>query len=119
MPPADAAPEAWNVAVKAFEEGAVFTLSNTPLALRFGNIKDLSVQCNAEVIPADATSVKDLENVISRSMEVLGGKVDFILHSIGMSMNVRKSREYDDLDYDYFLKRYFSGSPSRSINSSA
>ena len=95
---------AWNVAVKAFEEGAVFTLSNTPLALRFGNIKDLSVQCNAEVIPADATSVKDLENVISRSKEVLGGKVDFILHSIGMSMNVRKSREYDDLDYDFYRK---------------
>jgi enoyl-[acyl-carrier protein] reductase I len=95
---------AWNVAVKAYEEGAVFTLSNTPLALRFGNIKDLSVQCNAEVIPADATSVSDLEKVISRSMEVLGGKVDFILHSIGMSMNVRKSREYDDLDYDFYRK---------------
>lgn len=95
---------AWNVAVKAFEEGAVFTLSNTPLALRFGNIKDLSAQCNAEVIPADATSVSDLENVISRSMEVLGGKVDFVLHSIGMSMNVRKSREYDDLNYDFYSK---------------
>jgi len=95
---------AWNVAVKAFEEGAVFTLSNTPIALRFGNIKDLSVQCNAEIIPADATNVKDLQQVISRSMEVLGGKVDFILHSIGMSMNVRKSREYDDLDYDFYRK---------------
>jgi enoyl-[acyl-carrier protein] reductase I len=95
---------AWNVAVKAYEEGAVFTLSNTPLALRFGNIRDLSDRCNAEIIPADATSVKDLENVISRSMEVLGGKVDFILHSIGMSINVRKSREYDDLDYDFYRK---------------
>ncbi|MEI8005857.1 MAG: SDR family oxidoreductase [Bacteroidota bacterium] len=95
---------AWNVAVKAFEEGAVFTLSNTPLALRFGNLRDLSAQCNAEIIPADATSVSDLEQVISRSMEVLGGKVDFILHSIGMSMNVRKSREYDDLDYDFYRK---------------
>jgi len=95
---------AWKVAVKAYEEGAVFTLSNTPLALRFGNTRDLSVRCNAEIIPADATSVKDLENVIKRSMEVLGGKVDFILHSIGMSMNVRKSREYDDLDYDFYRK---------------
>ncbi len=95
---------AWNVAVKAFEEGAVFTLSNTPLALRFGNLRDLSAQCNAEIIPADATSVSDLEQVISRSMEVLGGKVDFILHSIGMSLNVRKSREYDDLDYDFYRK---------------
>jgi len=95
---------AWNVALKAHEEGAVFTLSNTPIALRFGNLKVLSEKCGAEIIPADATSVKELENVIRRSMEVLGGKIDFILHSIGMSMNVRKSREYDDLDYDYYHK---------------
>lgn len=95
---------AWNVALKAHEEGAVFTLSNTPIALRFGNLKGLSEKCGAEIIPADATSVKELENVIRRSMEVLGGKIDFILHSIGMSMNVRKSREYDDLDYDYYHK---------------
>jgi len=95
---------AWNIALKAKEEGAVFTLSNTPLALRFGNLKDLSLQCDSEIIPADATSLKELENVLQRSMEVLGGKIDFLLHSIGMSMNVRKSREYDDLDYDYYHK---------------
>ena len=95
---------AWKIAERAYEEGAVFTLSNTPIALRFGEINRLSASCNAEVIPADAVSVSDLENVFHRSMEVLGGKVDFILHSIGMSMNVRKHRDYDDLDYDYFLK---------------
>jgi enoyl-[acyl-carrier protein] reductase I len=95
---------AWKIAERAHEEGAIFTLSNTPIALRFGEINKLSQACNAEVIPADAVSVSDLENVFSRSMEVLGGKVDFILHSIGMSMNVRKHRNYDDLDYDYFLK---------------
>ncbi|MEI6883360.1 MAG: SDR family oxidoreductase [Bacteroidota bacterium] len=95
---------AWNVALKAHEEGAVFTLSNTAVALRFGTIKALSEHCGAEIIPADATSVSDLENVISKSTEILGGKLDFMLHSIGMSMNVRKSREYDDLDYDYYHK---------------
>jgi len=95
---------AWKIAERAHEEGAVFTLSNTPIALRFGEIKRLSEACNAEVIPADAVSVSDLENVFLRSIEILGGKVDFILHSIGMSMNVRKHRDYADLDYDYFMK---------------
>jgi len=95
---------AWKIAEKACEQGAIFTLSNTPVAMRFGEIHKLSKKCNAEVIPADATSVKDLEHVFSRTMEIFGGKIDFVLHSIGMSMNVRKSREYDDLDYDYFMK---------------
>jgi enoyl-[acyl-carrier protein] reductase I len=95
---------AWKIAEKAYEQGAVFTLSNTPVALRFGEISQLSEKCHAEIIPADATCVSDLEHVFSRSMEIFGGKVDFVLHSIGMSMNVRKGREYDDLDYDYFLK---------------
>jgi enoyl-[acyl-carrier protein] reductase I len=95
---------AWKIAEKAFEQGAEFTLSNTPVALRFGEIDVLSEKCHAEVIPADATSVTDLERVFARSMEIFGGKIDFVLHSIGMSMNVRKSREYDDLDYDYFMK---------------
>jgi enoyl-[acyl-carrier protein] reductase I len=95
---------AWKIAERAHEEGAVFTLSNTPVALRFGEINELASSCNAKIIPADATSVKDLEHVFTRSMEVLGGKVDFVLHSIGMSLNVRKQKEYDDLDYDYFQK---------------
>ncbi len=95
---------AWNVALKAYEEGAIFTLSNTPLAIRFGNVKDLAEHCHTEIIPADATNVKELEHVFNRTMEIMGGKIDFILHSIGMSMNVRKSREYDDLDYDFYRK---------------
>jgi len=95
---------AWKTALKAYEEGAVFTLSNTPVALRFGELHELAAKCNAEIIPADATNSKDVNHVFSKSMEVLGGKVDFVLHSIGMSLNVRKHREYDDLDYDYFLK---------------
>jgi len=95
---------AWKIAEKAYEQGAVFTLSNTAVALRFGEINELAEKCHAEIITADATSVSDLEHVFRRTMEIFGGKIDFVLHSIGMSMNVRKGREYDDLDYDYFMK---------------
>ena len=95
---------AWKVAEKAVKEGATITLSNTPVAVRMGEVSALSEKLNCEVIPADATSVEDLENVFKRSMEVLGGPVDFVLHSIGMSPNVRKKRTYDDLDYDMLEK---------------
>ena len=96
---------AWKVAEKAHEEGATFTLTNTPVAMRFGEIEELAAKCNnATIIPADATNIADIENLISKSMEILGGKVDFILHSIGMSLNVRKGRAYDDLDYNFFQK---------------
>lgn len=95
---------AWKVAQRAREEGATFTLTNTPSSIRFGGIEDLAKDCNTIVIPADATSIPDLENLIDKSMEFLGGKVDFILHSIGMSLNVRKKRVYNDLDYNYLNK---------------
>ncbi|HTX88305.1 MAG TPA: SDR family oxidoreductase [Bacteroidales bacterium] len=95
---------AWKVATRSREEGAAFTLSNTPAAIRFGALKELAEQCGSVIIPADATSPRDLEQVFQKSMEVLGGRIDFILHSIAMSMNVRKSREYDDLDYDFYQK---------------
>jgi len=95
---------AWKVAEKAHEEGAMFTLSNTPLALRFGEINELADKTGSQIIMADATNVKELEEVLSKSMEVLGGKIDFILHSIGMSMNVRKGKKYDDLNYDFYHK---------------
>jgi enoyl-[acyl-carrier protein] reductase I len=95
---------AWKIALKAKEEGAQFTLTNAPIAMRMGAINKLAEQCGSVVIPADATSVVDLENLIDKSMEALGGKIDFILHSIGMSPNVRKDREYGDLNYEFFLK---------------
>lgn len=95
---------AWKVALKAKEQGASFTLTNAPIALRMGAINQLAEQCGSEVIPADATSVEDLENLFSKSTEVLGGKLDFVLHSIGMSPNVRKNKEYGDLNYDWMLK---------------
>jgi enoyl-[acyl-carrier protein] reductase I len=91
---------AWKVAERCVEEGATITLSNTPLAIRMGSTEELATKLNAKLIPADATSVEDLERVFDESMEVLGGKIDFLLHSIGMSPNVRKKRTYDDLDYN-------------------
>lgn len=93
---------AWKVALKAKEEGAVFTLTNAPIAMRMGTIRQLAEECNAEIIPADATSVEDLENLFVKSQEVLGGRVDFVLHSIGMSPNIRKGKSYTDLNYDWF-----------------
>lgn len=90
---------AWKVAERAVEEGAAITLSNTPMAVRMGDTNSLAEQLNTIIIPADATSVSDLEEVYKQSIEHLGGKIDFVLHSIGMSPNVRKKRTYDDLDY--------------------
>lgn len=95
---------AWKVALKAKEEGAEFVLTNAPIALRMGGINDLGTQCNAEIIPADATSMEDLENLFTKSKEILRGKIDFILHSIGMSPNVRKGRDYNNLNYDWMFK---------------
>lgn len=95
---------AWKVAERAYEEGAEVVLSNTAVALRFGNVYELAERMNTVVIPADATNIQDLENLIDQTMERFGGKIDFILHSIGMSPNVRKGKTYDDLDYDLFQK---------------
>ena len=91
---------AWKVAEKAVAAGAKITLSNTPMALRMGELNALGERLNAKIIPADATSTEDLTNVFKESVEILGGKIDFVLHSIGMSPNVRKKHTYDDLDYD-------------------
>lgn len=91
---------AWKVAERVVEEGAIITLSNTPMAVRMGTTDELAAKLNAKLIPADASSVKDLEEVFAQSVEALGGKIDFVLHSIGMSPNVRKKRLYDDIDYD-------------------
>ena len=95
---------AWKTALKVHEEGATFTLTNAPIAMRMGKINELASACNAQVIPADATSEQDLTNLFQKSMEILGGKIDFVLHSIGMSPNVRKDKPYGDINYEWFLK---------------
>jgi len=97
---------AWKVAERCVQEGAQIVLTNAPVAMRMGEINKLAEQCNAPVIPADATSVEDLENLFQKSMEHFGGKVDFVLHSIGMSVNVRKNKAYTDLNYEWMQKTF-------------
>jgi enoyl-[acyl-carrier protein] reductase I len=89
----------WKIAEKAYEEGASFVLTNTPVSMRMGTIDKLAEKCNTIVIPADATKMDDLDDLIEKATAHLGGNFDFVLHSIGMSPNVRKGRTYDDLDY--------------------
>ena len=95
---------AWITAERVHEEGGSFVLSNAPVAMRMGQINELAKKTNSEVIAADATSLEDLENLVAESMKILGGKLDFILHSIGMSINVRKGREYTDQKYEWTQK---------------
>lgn len=95
---------AWKTAERVHEEGGSFVLTNAPIAMRMGNIKQLAERTNSEIIPADATNLEDLENLVNKSMEILGGKIDFVLHSIGMSVNVRKGNHYTDMNYDFTAK---------------
>ena len=95
---------AWKVAEQCHAQGAEFVLTNAPIAMRMGTINELAEKTGAQIIPADATSVEDLENLFSQAMEILGGKIDFVLHSIGMSVNVRKGRHYTDQKYDFTMK---------------
>ena len=97
---------AWKIAERCVAEGASITLTNAPVALRFGQLKELGEQLEAEIIPADATSMDDLANLVDQSQEVLGGKLDFVLHSIGMSVNMRKKRSYTDLKHDWMQKTF-------------
>ncbi|MFM2039770.1 MAG: hypothetical protein RLZZ493_359 [Bacteroidota bacterium] len=95
---------AWKVAEKAHEYGATFVLTNAPIAMRMGEINELAEKTNSQIIPADATNIDDLKNLFTQAQEVLGGKIDFVLHSIGMSVNIRKNIPYPELNYDYFQK---------------
>ena len=97
---------AWSTALRCVEEGAEVVLTNAPIALRMGEINKLAEQCKAPVIPADVTNMDDLKNLFTKSMEHFGGKIDFILHSVGMSINMRKGRSYTDLDYDFSHKTF-------------
>ena len=95
---------AWKVAEKAHEEGATIVLTNAPIAMRMGEIKKLAEKTNSEIVPADATNMDELSNLFTKSQEILGGKIDFVLHSIGMSVNIRKNIPYTESNYDYFQK---------------
>jgi enoyl-[acyl-carrier protein] reductase I len=95
---------AWKVAQKAREQGAEIVLTNAPIAMRMGEINKLGEEISAPIIPADATSDEDLNNLIEKSMEHFGGSFDFILHSIGMSPNVRKGKHYTGSNHDWYHK---------------
>lgn len=96
---------AWKTALKCYEEGAQIVLTNAPVALRMGEINKLAEACgNAPVIGADVTNMDDLKNLFEKSMEQFGGKVDFVLHSIGMSLNVRKGKHYTEMNYEWNQK---------------
>jgi enoyl-[acyl-carrier protein] reductase I len=95
---------AWKVAQRCHEEGAVFTLTNAPIAMRMGEINKLAESTGSKIIPADATNVEDLTKLYNESIQLLGGKIDFVLHSIGMSVNIRKNIPYTELNYEFFNK---------------
>jgi enoyl-[acyl-carrier protein] reductase I len=95
---------AWKVAEAAHDHGATFTLTNAPIALRMGELNALAEKTGSKVIAADATNVDELTHLFEQSMDELGGKLDFVLHSIGMSVNVRKGKHYTALNYDWLQK---------------
>ncbi|MGX7666173.1 enoyl-ACP reductase FabI [Flavobacterium pedocola] len=95
---------AWKTAERVHEEGGTFVLTNAPIAMRMGTIDKLAEKTGSQIIPADATSVEDLENLVDKAVEILGGKIDFVLHSIGMSVNVRKGNHYTNQNYDFTQK---------------
>ena len=95
---------AWKTAERVHEEGGSIVLTNAPIAMRMGQINQLAEKVGAQIIPADATSIEDLENLVEQAVEILGGKLDFVLHSIGMSVNVRKGKAYTDQKYEWTQK---------------
>jgi enoyl-[acyl-carrier protein] reductase I len=95
---------AWKTAERVHEEGGQFVLTNAPIAMRMGTINQLAEKTGSQIIPADATNQEDLENLVQKAMEILGGKIDFVLHSIGMSINVRKGVHYTESNYDFTHK---------------
>ena len=99
----DSSSIAWKTAESVFNEGGEFILTNAPVSIRMGSINELAEKTKSEVVAADATSLEDLENLINIATDKFG-KLDFILHSIGMSVNVRKGRPYTDLNYDWLTK---------------
>jgi len=97
---------AWKVAQQAKAAGADIVLTNAPIAFRMGQIDELAKELDCQAIPADATKLEDLEALVEKSQEILGGKIDFVLHSIGMSVNIRKKKAYTDLKYDWMQKTF-------------
>lgn len=103
---------AWITALRCHEEGAEIVLTNAPVAMRMGEINKLAAAISAPVIPCDVSNAEDVENLITKAMEHFGGSFDFILHSIGMSLNVRKGKHYTEIDYTHNEKTFAISSMS-------
>ena len=95
---------AWKTALECHEEGAEILLTNAPIAMRMGEINKLAEKINAPIVPCDVTSNDDMTNLISKAKEHFGGSFDFILHSVGMSINMRKGKHYTEIDYGFNQK---------------
>ena len=95
---------AWKVARRCIEAGANIVLSNTEAAAQIGDISQLAEEFNVPFCTCDATNVNNLQSLFQESQRVLGGKIDFILHAIAQSQNLRRHKNYDDLNYDYFVR---------------
>ena len=97
---------AWQVALKSWQHGAQLVLTNSPVAVRMGTINELAELTGSKVITADATKMEDIDILLSESIKYFGGQFDFILHSIGMSPNVRKDIPYEQTSYENMLKTF-------------
>ena len=95
---------AWKTAESVADAGGRFVLTNAPVAMRMGSINELAEKTGSQVISADATKIDDLNELINQTQKILGGKIDYVLHSIGMSVNVRKGKHYTDLNHDWMAK---------------
>ena len=100
----DSSSIAWKTAESVYKSGGKFVLTNAPVAIRMGSINELAKQTNSSLISADATNIDDLSNLIDKAQNIFGSKIDFVLHSIGMSVNVRKEKKYTELNYDWLTK---------------
>ncbi|MEO8961291.1 MAG: SDR family oxidoreductase [Ginsengibacter sp.] len=95
---------AWKTAIRCHEEGAEILLTNAPIAMRMGEINKLAEKINAPIVPCDVTSNDDMLNLITKAKEHFGGSFDFIFHSVGMSLNMRKGKPYTEIDYGFNQK---------------
>src|SRR6478609_8396898 len=95
---------AWRTALRCHEEGAQLVLTNAPVALRMGEINKLAEAVEAPVVGADVTNMDDLKNLFEEAQKHFNGGVDFVLHSIGMSLNVRKGKHYTEMNYEWNQK---------------
>lgn len=102
--PLDESSIGWQIALHAYREGAQIALSNVATAIRFGNLQELSELCgNAPILICDASKNEEVDNTFRELKETMGS-VDFIVHSIGMSQNIRKQVPYEELNYEWFMR---------------